>query len=201
MAGPPSLARAAIELQPLMQGNLDGLCGLYAIINALRVAVYPEHVITTRMSKRLLECGLGVLGRKGKLKHTIINGIDSAVWLLLCQAIIAEAETLVGCRIAIAHLVAAYRPWRTRDLVRSINKAVNEQQPVLICLEGRLNHWSVIVGVTATRLVLFDSANCRWISTKSLTVSSRLSGRPRFVAREGAIALSCSRWSCIEPPD
>lgn len=35
------LARSAADLDPLKQGALDGLCGLYSIINAIALAVHP----------------------------------------------------------------------------------------------------------------------------------------------------------------
>ena len=45
----------------------DGLCGLYAIIKAVRVAVDPELTLSNRVSNRLFECGLILLSRKRKL--------------------------------------------------------------------------------------------------------------------------------------
>ena len=192
MAQLSSLARAKRELQPLEQGDLDAMCGLYAVINAVRLVVYPDHILTPYMLGRLFERGLGTLSHKRKLKHTVAHGIDNALWLLMCRAVVAEAETLVGCRIAIGHLVGPDRRWRTRNVVRSITRAVDQHRPVLICLEGQLGHWSVVVSSSAMRFYLFDSAGYHWISISSLTASARKSNKRHLVAREGAVVMGRS---------
>ena len=201
MATLSRLARAKRELQPLEQGDLDSLCGLYAIINAVRLVVYPDHILTPGILGCLFERGLSTLSHKRKLKQTVTHGIDNALWLLMCQAVIAKAETLVERRIAIRPLVDEDRRWRTRDVVGSIKRAVNHDRPVLICLEGRLDHCSVVVGSSTTRLYLFDSAGSRWISIASLAAGDRQLNRPHFVAREGAVVIECRpsksfRYTC-----
>ena len=189
-----NLARAAREIRPLEQGNLDGLCGLYAIINAVRVAVYPELTLSNSVSKRLFECGLILLGRKKKLRHTIVNGIDHALWLVMCRAVVAEAEKITGYRLVVSQLFRHERSWHTRDVIRGIASSVRRNQPVIICLEGRLDHWSVVTQCTPTRFNLFDSAHCRWICVGSLTSSTPRPGKPHLVHRDGAVVLTCSDY-------
>ena len=191
MAPLSGLARAKRELQPLEQGDLDSLCGLYAVINAVRLVVYPDHILTPGMLGRLFERGLSTLSHKRKLKQTVTQGIDNALWIPMCRAVIAEAEMLVERRIAICPLVGGNRPWRTRDVVGSIKRAVRHDRPVLICLEGRLDHCSVVVGSSATRFYLFDSAGRHWITINSLAASDRGSNRPHVVTREGVVIVEC----------
>ena len=191
MATLSRLARAKRELQPLEQGDLDSLCGLYAVINAVRLVVYPDHILTPGMLGRLFERGLRTLSHKRKLKQTVTHGIDNVLWLLVCRAVIEEAETLVECRIAITHLFGENRRWVTRHVLASIKRAINHDRPVLICLEGRLDHCSVVVGSSTTRLYLFDSAGSRWISIASLAAGDQQLNRPHFVAREGAVVIEC----------
>ena len=192
MAPLSGLARAKRELQALEQGDLDSLCGLYAVINAVRLVVYPDHILTPGMLACLFERGLGTLSHKRKLKQTLTHGIDNALWLLMCRAVIAEAETLVDRRITIRPLVGENRPWRTPDVVRGIKRALRHDRPVLICLEGRLDHCSVVVGSSAKRFYLFDSAGRRWISINSLSASERRSNKPHFGARDGVFVFECS---------
>ena len=186
------LTRAKRELKPLEQGDLDNLCGLYSVINAVRLVVYPDQILTQGELGRLFERGLSTLGHKRKLKMTVAYGIDHALWLLMCRAVIEEAETLLPRRIAIGPLVSEDLPWRTRDVVRDIKRAVGRDRPVLVCLAGRLNHWSVIVSWSAMRFHLFDSAGYHWISISSLTASAQSSNRAHIVTREGTIVVSGS---------
>lgn len=188
MAG-TDLIRAQRELRPLEQGHLDGLCGLYAIINAVRVAVYPELTLSTRVSKRLFECGLIILGRKKRLRHTIVNGIDHALWLVMCRVVIAEAERLTAYRLVVSHLFNHERSWHTRNVIHGIAASVRRNQPVIICLEGRLDHWSVVTQCTPTRFNLFDSAGYRCIFIASLTASDKRPGKAHLVNRDGVFVL------------
>ena len=183
------LVRAQRELRALEQGHLDGLCGLYAIINAVRVAVYPELTLSNRASKRLFERGLILLERKKKVRHTIVNGIDHALWLVMCHAVVAEAEKLTGYRLVVRHLFNHERSWHTRDVIRGIVSSVRQNQPVIICLEGRLDHWSVVTQCTPTRFNLFDSAGYRWIFIASLTASDKRPGKAHLVKRDGIFVL------------
>ena len=41
-----------IKLQPYLQGNIDNLCGLYALINATRLVIYPSKIQPELLSKR-----------------------------------------------------------------------------------------------------------------------------------------------------
>jgi hypothetical protein len=93
-----NLARAASELRPLEQGDLDGLCGLYAVINVLRVATYPGHLISNRMAAQLLDCGLRLLGRKRKLRQVIVYGIDHELWLSMCLAVATQNDDGLNAR-------------------------------------------------------------------------------------------------------
>ncbi|QYE35229.1 hypothetical protein KZX46_04300 [Polymorphobacter sp. PAMC 29334] len=182
------LARATRELKPLEQGDLDGLCGLYAIINALRIAVYPNRIISSRMCGQLLDCGLAFLGRKRKLREAIVYGMDNGLWLAMCEAVVAEAEALLRVRLILQPLMRDDRAWHVPEVIRNIRRNLRQNRAVIICFEGKLEHYSVIAGHTANRLNLFDSAGCRWIHSTSLRVSAKIR-KPHLVSREGASVL------------
>jgi hypothetical protein len=161
----------ATQLRPYRQGELDGLCGLYAGINAVRLAL-----------------------RNGDTRL----GIDD--WQALFTAMLAAAEDRTGAYAATAFgigtksLVAMLKVARQHlsdehgialtvrrvgrrgerlpfeaMLARLIELAAAPHSAVILSLCGHLDHWSVLKRVTATSLELFDSygfirvaiANCR----------------------------------------
>ena len=161
-----------LPLLPFRQGELDGLCGIYAIVNAVRWAT---------------------------AKRT--HGFDEAAWRRLFAALIFRAEETVGflaalesgmdeqpvqeiARAAAAHMLAEHgialtlTPALVRGeeasfdlLLRRLRVTTTSKTRVatLIRIRGCLDHWTVVKRVTAHSLELFDSsgyagvrlANCR----------------------------------------
>lgn len=61
---------AARHLTPYAQGSLDLACGLYAIINGIRLACYPARALTHAEASWLFQLGLEYLdGRRGTRAH------------------------------------------------------------------------------------------------------------------------------------
>jgi hypothetical protein len=81
------------ELAPYRQGDLDGLCGIYALINAIRLATHDD---------------------------TDAFGHD--LWRELLLTLLAEAEDLVGTATAVVHGIGVkprYSPSSPRGILRS----------------------------------------------------------------------------------
>lgn len=54
---PRHIIPGAEALKPRFQGELDFLCGLYSIINAIRLAAYPRR-LTSEMQADLFTAGV-----------------------------------------------------------------------------------------------------------------------------------------------
>lgn len=52
---------------PYRQSDLDSLCGLYATVNALRVALAPTRALKRREAQELFVAGLAYLNRASTL--------------------------------------------------------------------------------------------------------------------------------------
>src|SRR5262245_42828520 len=75
-------------LWPLMQGDLDGLCGLYSLLNAIRWALYSHRIgsARTRRLPKLLsdaeqqawfDAPVAALGKRRPLATFVIGGISA----------------------------------------------------------------------------------------------------------------------------
>ena len=40
-----------VKLQPYLQGNIDNLCGIYSLINATRLVIYPSKIKPEQLSR------------------------------------------------------------------------------------------------------------------------------------------------------
>lgn len=189
MTSKATLAEAAAELRPLYQGELDGLCGLYAIINAVRLVVYPARRLRPWELRQLFATGLATLASARRLRPTLSRGIPHRLWSKLCDSIIADAQALTGLELYAEQLFGSDDPVCAVQAVRRIKRQVRAGSPVLLALMDRYDHTSVVVGFSRTRLTLFDSAGHRWVWMRSLSFDAGQPGVPHYVPPSSVVAL------------
>jgi len=143
-------------IEPLAQGDLDGLCGIYSIINAIR-AIYPKRFDEYDQSL-LFQCladyaikeqgNLGVLYDGIGLRHMqqLINvGIE-----YLSEDLFFDVEVV--------------RPWRKTSSPAptdwQIKKyLINPKTSIIVGLERPSQHWTVIRGCEDGEFIVLDSGN------------------------------------------
>lgn len=154
--------RTAIEiaarhrLEPYLQGQLDGLCALYASINALRMALADHAPLTDRRCKDLFAAGINFLHRKDGLHIAATTGMGSKRRLALVRHLAKHVSTMTSCQVVVEQ--ADHASWSTiDDAFCWIDESLAAGKPVLIALLGALDHYTVIAGSTAATLRLADS--------------------------------------------
>jgi hypothetical protein len=143
---------AARELEPCLQGSLDGLCGLYAIINAIRIAAFGYRRDTHFANHALFLAGISKLKELGVITDYVVDGMNKTEFRALAKHLCRKASNskiILRCRAL---------PVRIPDAQRQNNilAALTTGSPVLVNLEHKF-HYSVITGYTPSTLTLFDS--------------------------------------------
>lgn len=151
----PLHIRDGKRLAPFLQGEFDALCGLYTIINGLRLAALPMAPLGYSRSNALFIEGLSYLARRKLHMTAVTTGIDVKIWRDLAKHLCKTASnervrfSLSGPpKLSGVSAQAAHATWIADSLAQAM--------PVLISLEKQ-DHYSVISGINATRLTLFDS--------------------------------------------
>jgi hypothetical protein len=180
------LAAAARELSPLRQGDLDSLCGLYAIINAVRLALYPEHRLVRWQLKLLFDAGMQALQRSRRLRDTMLLGVTTPTWCRMSRAVVDAASKLTGVPLSLA-LPPTSATTTSRRAVRAVAASVHHGHPVLLGLHGQLDHWTVVVRYSPTRLTFFDSAGHCWVSRADLGLIGH--GTPHGIVARGIVIV------------
>src|SRR5262249_1949827 len=72
------------NLKPFRQGDFDGLCGLYAIVNAIRLAADPSTRISDTLAEQLFTYLIHNTSRRISLARAVTEGITTPElsWLL-----------------------------------------------------------------------------------------------------------------------
>ena len=173
-------------IEPHRQGQLDGCCGIYSAINGLRLALHDHIPLTKAAAKRLFEMSADFLDDRGGAGEAMWAGMETRRWHALVRKLAKHVPT---------DAVEVERPEfpTNPDVGRVfhwIDASLAQGKPVLVHLDGTLNHYSVIAGSTPTRLELFDSAGHKFVMRSSCGVRTgfhiirpkallRLAVRPR----------------------
>lgn len=199
VARSPRLLAAARELVPLQQGDLDKFCGLYAIINAVRLALHGQHAFKRVELEHLLVHGLRHLARGRALLPVAAHGIGEAAWLRLCDSILAEVEEMTGYRIARVMLLHRLRKPDVNRALSRMGSKLRRGHPVILTLWGMLDHSSVAVALTDKSLQLFDSSSVSRVRLSSLGMGVA-SQKRHYLSRRGVAALVFRRMPAKAHP-
>src|SRR3954471_17110694 len=157
---------AARRIRPYRQGRLDGLCGLYALVNALRL-------LCPRLDEDVCERVLFALIR-ARTRQTasplavIADGLSRRELLKLvdpCRRFVAKE---LGIRLTVAQLKVTEPS--LRGIWQGLCRALDGQSVAIIGLDGAERHWTVAYAATERTLRLVDSCGLRMIFRAQCTV-------------------------------
>lgn len=151
-------------MEPYEQGALDGLCGVYSIVNASRKVLG----LTEKQSEDLFHDIAEHLGSKGLMSKVLCEGLG--LWLMgeIFQDVVGDRieRRLPFWKNSHARLDAY---WET------MTDFTAEPGPraIIIGLDGVYEHWTTIDRITPKQMALFDSDGLKRLHRSRLTI-----GRP-----------------------
>lgn len=163
--------QSAASRTPFRQGSLDGLCGLYSIINAIKLMHGGQRI----PSKSIFKDSLRQLAEAHVLADIVVNGM--------------QRITLSGVLKVAAQRVTLSRSWpfhgKKRPTLAEVWSALEahvceEEGRVAIIVFGgeRWGHWTVVRAVTPRKLVLFDSRGRSHLNRAICTTGEPTKTRP-----------------------
>lgn len=158
-------ARHAIE--PFQQSDLTKLCGLFAPLNSIQLALHAHASLSKAGSRKLFEAGADFLHSKAGGTAALTSGMGTR----RCHQI---ARCMAECASNSTIAVEVQRPEfdaepTTDDVLAWVETSVAAGMPVLLRLKGStLDHFSVCAGITPTKMLLHDSAGLRFVKRRSV---------------------------------
>ena len=161
--------RRSKAIHPYQQGQLDGLCGVYSIVNAVRV-LCPE------LSKDNFEClfdhlmqSLPRLGADAST--TVAGGIGQRVFTALLKEAIAELAAECDVSMTCRRLPKKFRhSAKLGGLFRKLENTLSPTCVAVLGMDGTHNHWTVAVNATQSRIKLFDSSKMSVLRRSDCTI-------------------------------
>ena len=182
------------RLNPYRQGRLDGLCGVYALINALRLLCPKlgedacERVFCALIRARARQAASSPLA-------VISGGLSRREPLKLIGPWQRFAAREFGVTLSVSRLKV---PEPTlRGIWRSLSRALDSKSVAIVGLDGVERHWTVAYAATERTLRVADSCGLRLISRSQCTVgrtSVRYRLRPSevLVVRRERVAVQAA---------
>jgi hypothetical protein len=176
---------AAGAPRPFRQGDLDGLCGAYAVVNAVRLAALPRRRLTRPACATLLAALVDELAEAGRLRDRVTSGMGRGSLARLLR----RAKVWLDVEFGLA--LEVRRPFRkggnpeAEACLRLLAGHLGQSGTAAIV--GTETHWTVVSAVRGERLLLADSHDRRYfVAGKALgdaAAASRLQPPGTFLLR------------------
>jgi hypothetical protein len=158
------------RVRPYRQGDLDGLCGVYSIVNAVRV-ICPE------VDGDTAEDMFDVLMQK--LLRTEDNPSMAVTWGIgrrTMTHLVTEAITYVldefDIRLRTQCLPKSVQQVGTLGrLWDHLERTISPRRVAILGLGGKHSHWTVAVKVTPLRIRLCDSDQISFLQRRRCTIA------------------------------
>ncbi|MDA3971808.1 MAG: hypothetical protein PF442_10705 [Desulfobulbaceae bacterium] len=164
-----------MKREPFRQGQLDGLCGIYAVINALKLIVRISH---NEGSDLLYEAVL-TLEKKKPASVYITTGISVVDLSIILRDIICPQYDLIRTKPFHRRAkVSIDEYWDT--LTGFLNS--DEPRSVIIVIEtSKWGHWTVVKEITSKQMILNDSDGRKVVNRRHCSTTELNSETPVLI--------------------
>ena len=193
-ATPPRATLPGVQLiNPLNQGDLDGLCGLYCIINAIRLVLAPHRELQDREARLLFRAGLRFIDEQSNLLRAVPKSVGRKRWPLLAERLSVSAERLSGIPIVLERPLLPNAPPTAEETLIAIEMMIHANKAPMVFVRGEYRHYTVICGYTPKSLRLFDSFGYHWVRRTSCGPVASAKSLHRFhLSSLIAVSAKCS---------
>ncbi|MFG6083649.1 hypothetical protein ACEUZ9_005370 [Paracoccus litorisediminis] len=169
----------AALVSPYLQGRFDALCGLYALINAIRVVHAVDEPLSGQCCRSLFELGLKALIANKRTRTAPYAGMDVRCQRRLLGMLMLHPA--LHKRRPLKLLPQRSKLNTERGIDCFVRATVNDGAVLLVSLEGRMAHHTVITGMSNQRVMLCDSIGMQFVYASSMLQSAAQPGSLRIL--------------------
>jgi hypothetical protein len=152
-------------MRPFRQGDLDGLCGVYSVLNAIKGLGYRDNLEgwQTILSEMIV-----YLHETKESTFFFTDGINTP-----------DMSRILKHIACINHNIAYSKPFHNRSVSLSelwetlyAHFDSEYKRSAILCIEGLdYGHWTVVSKLSEKRITLFDSDRIEWLNRSRCTTS------------------------------
>jgi hypothetical protein len=187
-----------LQIAPYRQGQLDGLCGLYAIINAIRLATHDDtgefgHGVWRDLLLALISEAENVVGTA----TAVVYGIRTKPLYELAKRAASHMANEHGVPVTVSRSAG---PKHSFDGIIALLRELSAQprSAMVIELSGDIRHWTVLRRVGNHSLELFDSSGIKRVRLASCRLTHEWAhndGREYVLRRRRVLLISADQTS------
>jgi len=155
-----------------IQGDLDGTCGIYAVINALRLIFKSmTELEAMRLLKEIFKC----MEKRKKPSSIIVDGITDKDIRHIFKEVIEPRYPITWNRPFKKETPTIDKFWQ--EIFEFLKKG--NHRSVIVSLEnGDWDHWSVVHGITEKQILFFDSSELERVYRNRCSTKKATAKRP-----------------------
>lgn len=163
-----------------------GMSGVYAVINAIQLALAGRHAFTSAELYALTSAGLRFMSGRLTPQQAVLAGLRVSLWRALAQAMVAVARRQTGVSLALERQLVLEAGCRA--MLDAIEQCViHLHVPMMLCRGG---HYTVVKGFTPASLLLLDSGGACWMAKRSCGVPGDCDGARHVLYPGSLLAIS-----------
>ncbi|MBB4050181.1 hypothetical protein [Sphingomonas zeae] len=183
---------------PWRQGQLDGLCGLYAAINALAYVLAPVVTVDRRGAARMFKHGLAHIAEHVPLTTAVRDGIDPDPWVALVTHLAEHVAAKLDVPISVALPFAGNAKAGRDEWLDLARRTIDAGDALLLLLAGEHRHYTMAARLTPRLLGLHDSSGLQHLQLSATGMGS--SKRRHRIQAEWTIVLGLRPHRVRERP-
>lgn len=139
----------------MQQGDLDGLCGAYSIVNATCLLVYGKATTLNNMGRNIFRKTIFKLVLNSNNPDCVVDGLTVQQLLHSIQNVVAFVRTNFGKILSVTNIQVPKNKAHVKSL---LEQKLEQKSAIIIGVSGTIEHWTVVVGVGQKCLHLLDSS-------------------------------------------
>lgn len=156
-------------MTPFRQGELDSLCGLYAILNGMQLA-FPFGQLSKVQCRSLFKFGMEFL-EECDCGDIVRNGLYPKDWHALARAMFDHLYERYELDLKSGKSAFRRLPRNRADAIAEVEATLARGFPVAVELRKALNHYTVVWKAEGDSWLLFDSQRNVSIKKRSIGMS------------------------------
>lgn len=159
-----------------MQGNLDGLCGVYSVVNS---SIHlSRRRLTEDQIKNLFRKLCSQLAQEGRLDDALFDGMTVRTLGRLIDASSAYLKE-EGCGDLRRKMAFKSAPDGLAQFWDAVAAHIGDYGAgsVILGMGGKHDHWTCIGEISENRISLIDSDGIHHLSRKNCTIADERKGR------------------------
>lgn len=156
----PSGAISTIQVRPFRQGHLDGLCALYAVLNAFRLCL-GDHPLSDQIWPALFGYLVDGLASETEFASLTLNGVPATAMNGLLGNATAFMKDAYGIELIVHRPIDGRERLSAKEVLTRLGALSRHPKTALLLwlkLDSQIRHWTVVEKVRARSLSLIDSA-------------------------------------------